>query len=219
MIILNECRITDEGDRLIIEASVDTLSYYRRVYIDSVVIDTEETYVPSGPSNNPVFTKTFEPDYMKVDVRNDCNSVTTTEECKCGNVYTSEKAGRKKISLCLSKDDINMGNFNNNIFFVYVIATGVPDACTPCGMDNSYVMGVAVNRRPLYNMMMSYINEVGKECRMPKGFIDSFLRLKAFELSLKTGNFLKAIDIWKGVFSNIRYVPHNKGCGCHGINR
>ena len=160
MIVLNECRIDPEKGKLIIEASVDTLSYYKCIYIDSVVIDTEETYVPSGPSNNPVFTKTYESDYMKVDVRNDCNSVTTTEECKCGNVYTSEKAGRKKISLCLSAKDLNKVNLDNNIFFVYVIATGTPDPCTPCGMDNTFVMGIAVNLRPIYNRAMKYIKEL-----------------------------------------------------------
>lgn len=216
MIKLNECRITDKGNKLIIEASIDTMDYYKNVYIDSVIIDTDETYSPNGPSNNAVFKKTYTSDYMKVDVRNDCGAVTTDEECKCGNVYTSQKAGVKRISLCLDSEDINNGNFNNNIFFVYVIATGIPSPCTPCGMDNSYIMGVAVNLRPVYNMMMSYVNEVNKDCSIPKGFIDRFIKLKAFDLSLKTGNFLKAIDFWKTIFKDKKAVTYNKGCGCHG---
>lgn len=214
MLKLNECRVTDNGDGLIIEASVDTLDYYKNVYIDSVIIDTDETYSPNGPSNNPIYKKIYTSDYMKVDVREDCNSIKTDEECKCGNVYTSQKAGIKKISLCLDNKEIS--NLNKNIFFVYVVATGIPAPCTPCGMDNSYVMGVAVNLRPVYNMMMSYVNEIGKDCSMSKGFIDKFIKLKAFDLSLRTGNFLKAIDFWKTLFKDKKTVSYNKGCGCHG---
>ena len=216
MINLNECRITDEGYQLIIEASVDNMSYCKNVYIDSVIIDNEKTYVPSGPSKNPVFIKSYSSDYMKVDTRDDCNSLKVNKDCDCGDVYTSEKAGVKRIKLYLDHKDINIGNFNDNIFFIYVIATGIPCSTTPCGMDNTYVMGVAVNRRPLYNTMMSYINEMDKDCTIPRGFIDSFIKLKGFELSLKTGNILKAIDLWKKVFKNTRPVTYNKGCGCYG---
>lgn len=209
-----ECRITDKGDRLIIDAEVDDLKYYKDVYIDSVIIDTDETYSPNGPSNSPVFTKTFTSDYMKVDVRDDCNAVKVDKECKCGDVYTSHKAGIKSINLCLDKNDISSGNFNKNIFFVYVVATGVPSPCTPCGMDNSYIMNVAVNMRPLYNTAMKYVKELESDCSIPKGFIDMYLRLKAFDISLRTGNILKAIDFWKSLFKERKAITY-KGCGCH----
>ena len=216
MIVLEQCRI-DEG-KLIIEASVENLSYYKDVYIEAVVIDTNDTYSPNGPSNNPVFIKEFEPEHMKVDVTNDCNSLKVDEDCKCGDVYTSQKAGVKNIRLCLSPKDINVSNLDNNIFFVYIIATGIPAPCTPCGMDNKFTMGIAVNLRPIYNTAMKYVNELDSTCTIPRGFIDMILRLKAFDLSLRTGNYQVAFKQWDKLFKNKISVSPTKGCGCNGIN-
>lgn len=218
MIVLEQCRIDQEGKHLIIEAAVENLSYYKGVYIDSVVIDTKETYTPNGPSNSPVFSQTFESDYYKVDVREDCNSVKVDEGCKCGDIYTSQKAGVKRIRLCLTSKDLKGTSLNDNILFVYVIATGTPAPSTPCGMDNTYVMGVAVNLRPIYNMAMKYIKELDSTCSIPRGFIDMILRLKAFDLSLRTGNYPIAFKQWDNLFKNKISVSPNRGCGCNGIN-
>lgn len=218
MVVLEQCRIDHEGKKLIIEAAVENLSYYRDIYIESVIVDTNDTYSPNGPSNSPVFSQTFEPKHMKVDVREDCNSVKVDENCKCGDVYTSQKAGVKRVRLCLTPKDLKMSSLDDNIFFVYVTATGVPSPCTPCGMDNSFVMGVAVNLRPIYNMAMKYVKELDSACSIPKGFIDMILRLKAFDLSLRTGNYPIAFKQWDKLFKNKVSVSPSRGCGCNGIN-
>lgn len=215
MIVLNECRVSHDGKALIVEATVENLSYYKSVYIDSVVVDTQKTFLNSGPSNNPVFIKQFTSDYPQVDVLDDCGSLRTDEECKCGNIYTSKKKGHKNIKLYISAEDMKLSNLNDDIFFVYVVATGVPAACTPCGMDNQYTMGVAVNMRPIYNKAMSFIRELDKDCATPRGFVDMILRLKAFELSLKTGNYPIAFKQWEKLFKEkVTITPRN--CGCNG---
>lgn len=80
-------------------------------------------------------------------------------------------------------------------------------------------MGVALNLRPIYNGAMGYIKTLGNNCEIPKGFIDLFLKYKALELSLKTGNYPEAFKLWKylikgGTLSSVI----KKGCGCHGNN-
>lgn len=215
MIAINECRITDDGKCLIVEAQVINMSYYEDVYIDSVIIDTDKTYQEGGPSYNPVYQINYEASYDNVGIG--CGKLITSEDCKCGNVFVANK-GTKKIRLVLNKSDLIGSDLNDNIFFVYINATGYPAPQTPCGMDNSQVMGVAVNLRPIYNMAMSYIKELNSNCSTPKGFIDMILRLKAFELSLKTGNYTMAIKYWDKLFKNKVNVPTKKGCGCHGNN-
>lgn len=215
MIVLNECRVSPDGKALIVEATVENLSYYENVYIDSVVVDTQKTFLDSGPSNSPVFTKQFISEYPQVDVKEDCNSLRTDEDCKCGNIYTSKKKGHKKVRLYISAEDMGLANLNEDIFFVYVMATGVPASCTPCGMDNQYVMGIAINMRPIYNKAMSFIKELESACSTPKSFIDMILRLKAFELSLKTGNYPVAFKQWDKLFKDkVTVTPKN--CGCNG---
>lgn len=191
MVKFTRCEIDERGESLIIEASVDNMSYYDDVYIDSIKIDTEHTYSVNGPSELS-------------------HEISFADED--GN-YT-----RKSVSLRLCVSDIpNIDNFNESIFFVYVYATGIPCSTTPCGMDPCYVMTIAVNMRPIYNMAMKYINELNENCNVPRGFIDMFLRLKAFSLALRTGNIQRAKDLWKTVFKDKRNVSF-KGCGCHGIS-
>lgn len=191
MIVLNECRIDSEGKHLIIEASVDNLSYFKDVYIESITIDTDKTYISNGPSSDYVFTQSFK-----------------TEQ---------ENVGVKNIKLVLDARDLSgVTNFNDNIFFVYIKATGTPAPHTPCGRDNIYTIGVAVNLRPIYNMAMGYIKELDNNCSIPSGLIDMILRLKAFDLSLRTGSFTMAIKQWDRLFKNKKTVPSKKGCGCNG---
>lgn len=200
MIKFNECRITEDGGKLIIEASVNNMDYYDDVYIESVIIDTDRTYTPNGPSGNPVYSRSFVPE--------------DTEDSR-SNYVDRKYPGEKKISLRLCSEDFEGASINSNMFFVYVIATGIPSPDTPCGMDNQYVMTVAVNLRPVYNNAMKFINELNVDCRIPKGFIDMILRLKGLSLSLKTGHMNKAIDIWHRLLKD-RSVPNHKGCRCNG---
>ena len=78
--------------------------------------------------------------------------------------------------------------------------------------------GIAVNLRPIYNMAMGYIKELDSNCSIPKGFIDMILRIKAFKLALKTGNYTVAFKWWDKLFKNKRSISINKRCGCNGIN-
>lgn len=214
MLVLNECRITDDGKYLVIEASVDSLNYYKNVYISEVIIDTDETYINSGPSSNYVYKKEFGlEDTMITSL---CGPVSTEDSSCCGDVITDEKEGRKNIRLYLNAKDLGLGSLNSNIFFVYIVASGL-DRETPCGMDHHTIMGVALNLRPVYNGAMGYIKSLGNNCEIPKGFIDLFLKYKALELSLKTGNYPEAFKMWKyltkeGTLSSVT----KKGCGCHG---
>jgi hypothetical protein len=49
----------NDNNELCIEASVKSDSYYTNVYIDSVLIDTQDTFISTGPSENTVYRKTL----------------------------------------------------------------------------------------------------------------------------------------------------------------
>lgn len=120
----------------------------------------------------------------------------------------------KHIRLIIS--DKNLGiSLNENMFFVYAIATGTPAPDTPCGMDNSVIMSTVVNLYPIYQNTMCYLRELDSDCQVPKGFIDMILRLKALELCVRTGNYTKAISYWKKFFLGKTQVP-TYNCGCNG---
>ena len=209
MIQFNELRITPDSKHLIIDASIDNSSYYDNVILDSIVIDTQDTYVANGPSSKPIYT------YIV-----DNYTYSIPEDCSCNPVVSNDdKAycltqGGKNIRLTLSAKDLGI-SLNDNMLFVYAIAKGTPAPDTPCGMDNSIVMSTVVNLYPVYQNTMCYLRELDSDCQVPKGFIDMILKLKAVELCIRTGNYTKAISYWKKFFLGKTQVP-TYNCGCNG---
>ena len=59
MVVFNECRIDKEGKNLIVDVSVDSLPYYKNVYLESITIDSDKTFIEHGPSSNPIYSSTF----------------------------------------------------------------------------------------------------------------------------------------------------------------
>lgn len=218
MIIFDQLTITPDGKHLMIDARVDDSRYFDKVYIDSIVIDSQDTYVPNGPSSNPIFI-------YEVPDKDYDNVFSVSESCGCGPVMdeqdscctTDEKGKSRHIRLVLSEKELDT-SLMNSMLFVYVIARGCPSPDTPCGYDNSRVMGVAVNLYPYYQSMMSGVKEIGDTCNVPKYFINNILRFKAIELSIKTGNYIQAIKYWKKFFISGRQRPVHKPCGCYGRN-
>lgn len=208
MIQFNELRISPDGKKLIVDASVKELGYYDNVYIDAVIIDNQTTYVSGNPSSKPVF-------YYEVSNPN----VTVTYPEYDGYVPSrqgnSEDINEKRVRIEL--DSKILGEpISTNLFFVYVIAKGTPSPNTPCGMDNQTTLGVVADLYPYYRSVMNSIKEISNECEIPKTFIDNLLRFKALELSLKTGNYIQAIKYWNKFFVGIKSSNINTYCKCHG---
>lgn len=66
MIEFTELKV--EGESLIIKASVRDLSYYDNVYINKIVIDTQDTFSSSGPSSSPIYTTTISGNQKSVEL-------------------------------------------------------------------------------------------------------------------------------------------------------
>lgn len=194
MIQFNTLKISQNGQNLIISASVKNLKYYTDVLIGSIIIDNQDTYSVNGPSNNPIYKRSFAG-----------TNIVTGEEIK----------GVKEINLKITAKEIkdNDGNLNNDILYIYLIAVGTPASDTPCGMDEVNTLGVAYNIRPIYNIGMSYIKQVANTCEPSKEFIDFILKYKALELCLETNNYIQANKFWNKYFKKITNL-NIKNCGC-----
>ena len=187
MIEFKELRVTPDGKTLIIDAAVKDLSYYDNVYIKSVTIDTQDTYSESGSSTNPIF-------YYEVASVSDEN--------------------KKRIRLELN--NTVLGDITGNMFFVYITVKGTPAADTPCGLDNVTTLGVTADLYPFYRSSVNYMKELENECEPSKNFIDSLLKFKAFELSIRTGHYTQAIKYWNKFFKEVKSNTVNTICRCHG---
>ena len=217
MLIFNELRITPDQKYLIIDVSVDNQKYYKNIQIDSIIIDTQDTYIDSGPSNNPIFTYNLTEENSNITQVYTDNYTPVLDEDTSYCYVESEEKQNKSIRLILNYQDLNV-SLQDNMFFVYAIATGTPSADTPCGMDNSIVKGTIINLYPIYCKTIQYLKELDDSCVVPKNFIDMIIKLKALELSIKTGNSFQAIEYWNKYFKtliNNNSTFKSKYCGCN----
>lgn len=210
MIRFNECRITSDGRHLIVDVSVIESEYFNDVFIDSISIDTDKTYVDDGPSDKSVLSLTSN-DIERFNDEID-NAVYPDD------FYTIQSEGSKHLRLVVHKNDPRWKvDMNKEMLFVYVHTTGSPKSDAPCDISQTTQMKSVVNMFPLYKKAMEYIHQIESDCcEMPYGFQDMMIKIKAFEVAIKTGNYTRAIKYWNKYLNGIEDNIVKHKCGCHG---
>jgi hypothetical protein len=184
MIQINTLKIAPDGKSLIVNAAVKDLSYYENVYIGSLKIDDQDSFSEFGPSSNPIWQDSY------------------------------EKKKTVDITIDIAAFDPKKTSLNEDILYCWFEATGTPSSDTPCGMDNTYTLGIAINLRPIYNKGMAFFKEMENNCSMPKEFINFILEYKALDLALKTENYIQANKYWNKFFKGTKVTSIKTGCGC-----
>lgn len=198
MIRFNELKIED--NYIIIDVQIEEEKYFKDMYIDSIVIDTQDTFIANGPSSKAIYTKTFNTD---------------TDVKKEDNIYTQGTDKHNRVRIYIDSKDLNI-DIHKTMFFVYVIAGGTPTADTPCKWDENKTLHTLVDTQVLYNNMIQYVKELNKDCSTPDNFINAILQFNAIDLALKTNQYPLAIDLWKRFYSDIESNVVLPNCGCNG---
>ena len=186
MIHFNELRVTPDRKSLIIDVVVRNEKYFDNVYLDKIVIDNQDTYVDSSPIYEHQIPM------FKKDGR-------TTNRLKHIRLELTHIDLRRPLS---------------DMFFVYVQTKGNPAFDTPCSLDHKTTLGTVVDMYPFYQMSINMLKELTKCCEVPQDFIDYMLRIKALELSIKTGNYIEAIKFYNMFFRGRHHHINIKGGGC-----
>lgn len=174
--------------KLFIDAEVKGDAYYDNVYIDKVIIDNQNTFLISGPSSTPIYEYSF-----------------------------ADTSKEKSVNLVLDNSNMRV-DMKGDLLFVYIITKGAPSMDTPCGMDNTITLCIAYYEQTILSTYLSYIKEISRPCQVPKGFIDYYMKVKAFELAIEVGNYTEAIQLWNKFFKNQATQVNNFKCGCNGIS-
>ena len=198
MIRFNELKIED--NYIIIDVQIEEEKHFKDMYIDSIVIDTQDTFIANGPSSKAIYTKTFNTD---------------TDIKKEEIVYTQGTDKYNRVRIYIDGKNLNV-DIHKTMFFVYVIAGGTPAADTPCRWDENKALHTLVDTQVLYNNMIQYIKELNKECSTPDNFINAILQFNAIDLALKINQYPLAIELWKRFYSDIESNAVLPNCGCNG---
>lgn len=201
MIQFNELEITQDGKNLIIDAQVQNISYYTNIYIDSIIVDNQNTFVSTGVSAHPIFSYTYDP--------------VSAQSLGYSTILSSngKLKGIRMTVPCASLGEI--ATLDKDLLFVYVTINGTPSPDTPCDMDLSYELGAVFNTYPFYLRGMTFIKELDSSCKIPKQVIDYMLRQKVLQTSIQVGDYIRAIDYWKKFFMVDYQVINLKTCNCH----
>lgn len=207
MIHYNNLYITEDSKYLVIDVAIDEDSTYDDVYLYRIAIDTQDTYITNGPSNNAKIIFLDEGDVEKPSM----NGI--------GEVKNSDKAIKKvkHTKLTLSAKDLGV-NLNKDMLFIYSTASGfIPeDKSDVIKYITDTILNVVVNTYEVYKSIIPLIKEIGELCKDPISFIDRELQIKAVEYSIKNSNYLLAIKYWKKYFMDNTITSSSNKCNCNG---
>ena len=191
MIIFDRLQISDDGSILNIDVHVNQASYFDNIYIDKVVIQTQDQVSemdPLTPGDSYIYELT-----------------------------AADNTKELHLSLNASTDfETVMSTLSDKLLFVYVVCNGTPDPCTPCRLDELTTLGVTFDEALFYQKVMQYTRQLADGCDVPKEFIDLILLWNGFKAAIETEHYIVAIDFWKKLFSAYSTFTVTKPCGCHG---
>lgn len=210
MVLFDQLRISDDGQKMYINVRVNPAEYFENIYLDKITIMTADKVSDIAPE---LFTE----EYIYQTVFDD-------EDVKEANlVLRASDFNERFTKTTLSKD----------LFFVYVTCKGVPDPCTPCRLDEMTTVGVTFDFALLHQRVMNYTKQLVGNCTVPQGFTDFILLWNAFRSAVETEHFIPAIKFYNMLFGigdervtrdgshspygGVEGVVHSgRGCGCHG---
>lgn len=204
MVLFDQLRISDDGQRLYINVHVNKADYFKNMYIDSVVIMTADKVsetAPGTPTSDYVYKKEIEGNIKELDL-----VLTPLDLTK------SWETDPKAIAF-------NRADMSNTLFFVYVKCKGTPGECTPCRLDEETTLGVVFDENVLYQRVMDYTKELVADCSVPTEFTDFILLWNAFKAAIETEHYIAAIKFYNKLFGVVRDSYNNtiiKTCGCNG---
>ena len=207
MIHYNNLYITEDSKYLVIDVAIDEDSTYDDDYLYRIAIDTQDTYITNGPSNNAKIIFLDEGDVEKPSM----NGI--------GEVKNSGKDIKKvkHTKLTLSAKDLGV-NLNKDMLFIYSTASGFIPGDKPDVLKyiTDTILNVVVNTYEVYKSIIPLIKEIGELCKDPISFIDRELQIKAVEYSIKNSNYLLAIKYWKKYFMDNTITSSSNKCNCNG---
>lgn len=139
MVQFQELRITPDGQKLIIDVSVKDLEYYTNVYLDTIQIDTQDTFVESGPSSEVAYTKTIDGNLKSVRLELGTGDLLPTFNDNLFFVYVRAKGTPSIDTPCGMDNSITLGTVLNKYPIYSDIMQYVKEVNTDCIIPKNFI--------------------------------------------------------------------------------
>lgn len=140
MVQFQELRITPDGKKLIIDVSVKNLKYYTNVYLDAIQIDTQDTFVESGPSSEVVYdTGTIKGDVKSVRVELGTGDLLPSLNDNLFFVYVRTKGTPAANTPC-GMDNVTTLGVVSNLYPLYQHALSyIKELSNTCSIPKNFI--------------------------------------------------------------------------------
>lgn len=200
MVLIDQLRISDNAERLYINAHINEADYFDNIYFDEITIMTADKVsetTPELPTSNYIYHQVFDGNNKDIAL-----VLTPTDFTKSWETDPAQ--------MTFTHTDMM-----KTLFFVYIKCKGVPSVCTPCRLDEEVTLAVTFDENLLHQRVMDYTKQLVKDCQVNTGFIDFILLWNAFKSSVETEHFIPAIKYYNLLFGNQGDIVTNI-CGCNG---
>lgn len=220
MVKFNRLFVVPDNSKTILDVEIEDLCYFENMFITGVSIDTKSTYVTSGPSSSPRYSKNI------LDYSGLTGDIDLCEYFQ-GVIpkHSSVDRGLKRLRLVIPKSELDP---TNEILFVYIHVSGIPHPSTPCGEDKTYEMRITFNKANLYTegvrLIKSHLGDIKDPTSKDENkmkLVDYILRYNAFNVALEAGRYKEAIELSEYIFKpqdaalNASSEDRRKNCGCY----
>lgn len=122
-----------DNKTLVLSASIDDSPYYENVFLDKVIIDTQDTFKPSGPSDRAVYSSTIDGNKKKIALVIPFTDILASEEKDLLIVYVKSKGNPTMDVPCGSDNPIAAKAIMDfrNIYCRLITFLKSPDKCGP----------------------------------------------------------------------------------------
>lgn len=166
MVQFNELRISKDGKSLIVDASIRNLPYYKDVYIDKIVIDTQDTFIASGYSTNAIFIKNIEGDKKNVRLELSNGNILTDFTDNLYFIYVVTKGNPTSDTPCTMDERTTLGVTLWECPIFNTIMNSIKELDTKCDIPKNFIdimlrfkaFEVSVNTEN-YNQAIIYYNK------------------------------------------------------------
>lgn len=188
MIVFEKLELASNGKSIALSAHVSNESYYDNVYIKSIKVDTQDTFIDGGmPSSSAMTIAEYEDD-----------------------------AYVKSVDMTLTTGDLDNKDLLSNFFIFYIQTTGTPTPDVPCGKDNEYSIGAVYNTPTIYTQGLNLLKSLGNDCSVSPDIINFIAQVNGLNYALNTGNLPEAVEYWNSFFSKMKTPTITNKCCCHG---
>ena len=139
MVQFQELRITPDGQKLIIDVSIKDLECYTNVYLDTVQIDTQDTFIESGPSTEVVYSKLIEGNTKSVRLELGTGDLLPTLNDNLFFVYVRTKGTPSIDTPCGMDNSITLGTVLNKYPIYSDIMQYVKEVNADCIMPKNFI--------------------------------------------------------------------------------